>query len=183
MTRAKIAVPLSRRWGAGMSILEALVAGAILAAVIVGIMGSVQQLKKRQRYVITKQTEIWAVSHLVEQVKSMASFRPNLGNEESKTMAAALEDFKTKVATVPDEAMPIVWSQRRIESTHETATENLALCPSCIGRLGYAVAPLANFPGYVLTIAISHPEIFMQKTENDKQIDIVIYKQFVLGSS
>ncbi len=167
----------------GVSLLEALIGGTILAAVIVMIAGSYQQLKKRQRYVITQQTKIWAINHLVEQVKSMVALRPNPGGAK-KSMEEALDDFKVQVTGSPDTTMPIVWSHRRIESSQPSAKENLALCPTCIGRMGYDVQPLNNFPGYVLTIAISHPEIFLQQEDkNKKKTDIIVYKQFVLGSS
>ncbi len=166
----------------GMTIIEAMVAGTILAVILGIIMSAMQQIRQRQRYVATQQAQIWAVHHLVEQVKSMVATRPNATAAE--TMETALSTMKALVENDRDTNMPIVWSHRRVESSKDTATDNLKLCPLCKGRMGYRVVPLKNFTGYVLTIAISHPEIFMQKFDENKEAsDIIVFKQFILGSS
>jgi len=168
----------------GMSLIEVMVAGVLLAIMITIIIGAFQQLKHRQHFVATQQTQIWAVHHLVEQVKSMVQMRPKRHTSDDKTMVDALNAMKDKVSENLDTAMPIVWSHRRIESSEKSAAGNLKLCPECQGRMGYLVVPLKNFPGYVLTIAISHPEIFMQQLdEKNSATDVVVYKQFILGSS
>ena len=172
-----------RRSQRGMTIVEVMIAGVILAIVVGILIMAFEQIKKRQRYMATQQTQIWAVNHLVEQVKSLVAFRPNANAKEpATTMEAALTNFQTAVQQNPEQYMPIVWSYDRIESSQDSAAANLALCPHCKGRLGYWVMPLQNFPGHVLTIAISHPDIFMQTEEGDKKVDNIVYKQFVLGS-
>jgi len=170
----------------GMTLIEAMVGLAILAIFLTMIIFSFKNLKAHQARLGGKQAQIRAVNTVVQRVKSVVAIQPRVSGG-SKTMAEALADLQTAVeGDDKDTAMPIVWSAHRIEGlegfTASTYAANHAKCPVCRGRLGYTFYPLTDFPGgYVLSIAISHPDIYFKKTVNGQTSDVIIYKQYIIG--
>ena len=151
----------------GMSLIEVMVAGAILAIILVLIIGGFEQIKKRQRYESIKQASMWQVYHLVERIKYDLDPQPYI---QAYTMSEALEHFK-KYGSVSDG-----WS-------HKKSSCNPSSDLTCKGRIGHAIYPLKDFPGFVLVIGISHPEVFLQTFDSSgKGTDVIVYKQYILGS-
>ena len=103
----------------GMSLIEVMVAGAILAIILVLIIGGFEQIKKRQRYESIKQASMWQVYHLVERIKYDLDPQPYF---QAYTMSEALEHFK-KYGSVSDG-----WS-------HKKSSCNPSSDLTCKGRI------------------------------------------------
>ncbi|MBP5297337.1 MAG: prepilin-type N-terminal cleavage/methylation domain-containing protein [Bacteriovoracaceae bacterium] len=158
----------------GMSLIEAMVAGTILAIILVLIIGAFQQLKKRQRFETIKQASMWQVYHLVEGIKS------NIGavsGDKTYTMSEALEQFKKGDGVLDLHS----WSHKKDRCEKEKTVNGKKIEDlSCKGEISHGIYPLKDFPGVTLVIGISHPEIFLQA--DDTKEKLVIYKQYILGS-
>ena len=190
----------TKRHNKGMTLIEAMVAGTILAITMGLVIGAFQQIKQRQRYTATKQNQMWAVYYLVEEVK--AGLETSTGIKEY-SMSDALDNFKKIVEPARANNLAGItvggdngvdglryWSHKRVSSMICKSDEKWCLnnggCPfpaACPGRIMWKFVPLENFPGFVLTVGISHPEIFLEEFDANKNAKpIVVYRQFVLGS-
>ena len=166
----------ARRDNKGMTLIEVMVAGTILAITLGLVIGGFQQIKKRQRYTATKQMQMWAMYHLVEEVK--ADIATTTGVQEYtlddslSTFQGIVEAERPNYNTMKSSGTIRYWSHKKI-------VNDKALCSNCKGVMVWQVYPLKDFPGFVLNIGISHPEIFMQDEDSN---DVVVYRQFILGS-
>jgi len=187
MTRSRFKLREFSFWQSGMTLLENLIAGAILAVLLGMVVVTFRNLKNYQARLAAKQAQARAINTVVQRVKTVAALRPK-ATTDGISMTDALTELKSMAEENDhDKAMPIVWTINRVEGLEELKTptyaENKAKCPLCPGRLGYTLNPLSDFPGaYVLTLALSHPEIYGKvKISETQEKDIIVYKQYIIG--
>ena len=137
----------------GFSLIEVLVATAILSVLAVSMMSVLSLSASQQTGMVANVTEDKMVSDIVEQVTS----NPDMYQKYFAPTSANLED-----ALAPEQ-LPLAWSKDFLGP----ATQ----CPACPGRVGYVFTPLQDLPGlYMVTIRYTNSSQF----EGVKDYKIVV---------
>jgi len=129
-----------------MTLIEVAIAGIILGTVLSAFMSLIHYLGKSARTVRIMAAEDRMVASLVTNI------RGNLRNYQAsfEPVAASGSDPATEKAL---QSMPWAFSENDLVP----ATR----CPTCPGRMGYVLQPLATMPGmFMVTMRIKHAELF-----------------------
>lgn len=128
----------------GMTLVEVLVAAAIVVIAFVGVTSFVLAVKGKTHSLLISRSSSIQTQRLVQMLMSDPKlFRVNFDPSESSTC----EVLRTS-------ELPLAWDSENIYAVDE--------CPTCAGRIGYTIQPfpIPIFRGlYVVTFRIGHPEI------------------------
>lgn len=128
----------------GNSMIEILIASAIVIIVFSSTLTYVVHIKKNTQQVISSRSRSVQIQKIVQMIMSDPKlFKVNFDASEVATCTA-----------LKNEDLPLAWDDHNIYE--------LADCPGCKGRLGYVIQPfpLQSIRGvYVVTIRITHPKL------------------------
>ena len=148
----------------GFSILEVVLATAIMALVFTAAIAGLQQLLNTERRVRIMVREDQLTASIIANVRAnlhvyLQSSVPYLPDDTPGATAKPIENH------IPNE-LPIAFSNQ-IFTTPE-------LCPDCPGRIGIVIQPLNGMPSmYRVLMRVTHKEIYANAPDNTKDIDFI----------